>query len=158
MRFDLTTRVARNAWSLFRIARSGKIRRRSCGPGWGCALSWELCIGALRRMGLKARLRFLQRCHYTLPEPSSAASRSLCAASFVQICAIAVHAARSRASAAALARVRQSVACSQHSLGVARRSIRSSAGEGRDKMLRGWRRVKLREMAWVQQLARPHHS
>jgi len=58
------------------------------------------------------------------PEHSSAEAVPLCAASFVQISAIEVHTARNRSSAAASARVRQNAACSQHSLGVAKRSMR----------------------------------
>jgi len=47
----------------------------------------------------------------------------LCAGRFVQISAIEIHTARSRSSAAASARVRQSAACCQHSPGVAKRSM-----------------------------------
>jgi hypothetical protein len=61
-----------------------------------------------------------------------------------QISAIEIHTARSRSSAAVSARARQSAACCQHSLGVAKRSmsIAPIPGQDRERMRRGWRGVK----------------
>ena len=61
---------------------------------------------ALRRMGLKTRLGFLLRCHYTLPEHSNAEAIP---------------------SVAASARLRRCAACCRHSLGVAKWSMRAPA-------------------------------
>jgi hypothetical protein len=69
-------------------------------------------------MGLKARLGFLLRCHLHPLGIQALKPFLVCGDPRPDQRAIEIHTARSRSSAAASARVRQSAACSQHSLGV----------------------------------------
>ena len=71
----------------------------------------------------------------------------MCAASLDQISAIEIHTARSRSSAAASARARQSAACSQHSLGAAKRSMRRRSDFYPKAQIHKWLSKKCRPLS-----------
>jgi hypothetical protein len=123
---SLSVRVARLAGPLLRIRRSGSPRQRTCGQEWECtcALSSASCTVGIASEALPVATWLYLGLSPSAPLGPRGCSRSAASASFVHVWAIETHRVRTSSSVAISATTRQYRACTRHSLGAERRSIK----------------------------------